>query len=384
MAADGRPPEVSSEATAALITKYFPFKHVSLVSLKTLPSYDDRNIYFSGVLEEEGGQCGGERPFVLKLFNCITTNVDILHGITAIMQHLSERCFPNCCPIASRRGDYVISLSDSEMYGVGREGPRSGVRYPVRVLTFLPGEVMDKLEKRFMTPELSFSVGDLVGRMNLALQVSWSVYRVLLQRKSSLLQNFSHPAIDKRRNEDWDLQYFLADIQKYIPHVQDEKKRHVADSVVAMYEKHIVPLMPSMKKGVIHGDVNGLNIIFNPTAESCEMVGLIDFGDFTHSCYLFELAIMVAYAQLEKENPVEFVAPMIQGYLEVFPLSKEELGCLYYAVLARLCQSAVNGEYRFTQEPWNTYLLTTPALAWEMMDLLLALTRERVEEIWKI
>ena len=196
------------------------------------------------------------------------------------------------------------------------------------------------------------------------------------------LQNFSHPALDKRYNEDWDLQYFLSDIQKYLPHLQDEKKRHMADSIVAMYEQHIVPVMPSMKRGVIHGDVNGLNIIFNPTAESCEVVGLIDYGDCTHSCYLFELAIMVAYAQLEKENPVEFVAPMIQGYLKVFPLSREELGCLYCAVLGRLCQTAVNGEYRFTQEPWNTYLLTTPAQAWKMIDLLLTLTKEKVEEIW--
>ena len=151
-----------------------------------------------------------------------------------------------------------------------------------------------------------------------------------------------------------------------------------------MYETHIVPTMPLMKKGFIHNDVSGMNIVLQPVGDGYEIAGLLDFGECAYTCYLFEVAAMVAYAQLEKENPVEFVAPMIQGYLKVFPLSREELGCLYYAVLARLCQSAVNGEYCFTQEPWNTYLLTTPAQAWKVMGLLLTLTKEKVDEIWKI
>ena len=177
--ADGRPPEASSETTAALITNYFPFKYVSLTSLKALPSYDDRNIYFNGVLEDDrqadSSQCGEERPFVLKLTNHITTALDYLHGVNAMMHYLREKGFSNCCPIASRKGSYVVSASESEILGVAREGAPSSTTYPVRVLTFLSGEVMDKLEKQFLTPELSYSVGDLVGRMNFALQVSWGL-----------------------------------------------------------------------------------------------------------------------------------------------------------------------------------------------------------------
>ena len=139
-----------------------------------------------------------------------------------------------------------------------------------------------------------------------------------------------------------------------------------------------------MKKGLIHNDISGMNIIVRQVGEKHEFAGLLDFGECAHTCCLFELAAMLAYGQLEKENPVEFVAPMVQGYLDVFPLTKEELDCLYYAVLARLCQSAVNGEYRFTLEPWNTYLLTTPAEAWKVINLLLTLSKEGVEEIWNI
>jgi len=179
------------------------------------------------------------------------------------------------------------------------------------------------------------------------------------------------------------LQYFTS-LKKYIPHIGGEQKREKAYTVMAAYEAHILPRLPSMKRGVIHGDVNGLNIIMHKVGEKYEIAGLIDFGDSVRTCYLFELAIMLMYGMVEKDNPVEFVTPMLHGYLDAFLLSREELECLYYAVLTRLCLSAVMGEYTFSQEPWNTYLLTTPAKAWKLIDLLLTLTKERVEEIWHV
>jgi len=187
----------------------------------------------------------------------------------------------------------------------------------------------------------------------------------------------------EERIEVWDLKHF-GNIKKYIPHLQDEKKREMANTVMAMFEANVLPAIPSWKKGMIHNDVSGQNIVLKKAGGEYEIVGLLDFGECAYTCYLFELAAMLAYAKLERENPVEFVAPMLRGYLDAFPLSRDELGCLYYAVLARMCQSAVSGEYRFTQEPWNAYLLTTPAKAWRVINLMLTLTKDRVEEIWRI
>ena len=171
-AADGRPPDLGSEATSALVTTLFPFQHVSLDSIKPLPSYDDRNIYFNGILEQKRGEHGScsEEPFVLKLYNCYTSTVDVLEGLNAVMLFLSERDLevPCCCPVASRAGTHVVVISEREMTG---EPARSDARYPVKVVRFIPGEVMDKLEKRHLTPELSYSVGCMVGRLDLALQV---------------------------------------------------------------------------------------------------------------------------------------------------------------------------------------------------------------------
>ena len=169
MAADGRPPELGSGATSALITKLFPFKHVSIESMRALPSYDDRNTYFDGLLETPDGS-GCEEPFVLKISNRYINTPDIVEGLNAMMLFLSGRGFPCCCPVASRGGSHAIAASESELLGAVAE-TESEVTYPVRVFRFIPGDVMDKLEKRYLTPELSYSVGDVVGRMDLALQV---------------------------------------------------------------------------------------------------------------------------------------------------------------------------------------------------------------------
>ena len=171
MAADGRPPELGSEATSVLVTTLFPFQHVSLNSIRPLPSYDDRNIYFTATPEPKGNGPCLEEPFVLKLYNCYTTTVDVLEGLNAVMLFLSEGDLevPCCRPVASRAGSHVVVVSESEMTG---EPTRSDARYPVRVVRFIPGEVMDKLEKRHLTRELSYSVGRMVGRLDLALQVT--------------------------------------------------------------------------------------------------------------------------------------------------------------------------------------------------------------------
>ena len=50
----------------------------------------------------------------------------------------------------------------------------------------------------------------------------------------------------------------------------------------------------------------------------------------------------MAYFMMEHDNPLEFVKPLITGYLSVFPLSETALDILYCVVLGRLAQSYIN------------------------------------------
>ena len=181
-----RPPEVDYKTAAALVAKRFPFKHVTLESFRNLPSYYDRNIYFEGVLEnsssqqEEGGE---EEGYVLKV-SSLSTPPEIIEGLNSQMLFLSSKGFPCCYPIASRSGRYTPLASESELLGVAELGDARqvdvqscvDVKYPVRVMKFIAGEIMDQLDEKLLSPELCYSVGKMAGRMDVLLEVSVSSF----------------------------------------------------------------------------------------------------------------------------------------------------------------------------------------------------------------
>ena len=158
--AAARPPELSSEATSSLITTFFPFKSVSIDSIKSLPSYNDRNVLFSGTMEESCTQ--EEEAFVLKMYNRHINTPAVVNGLSAMMLCVSESGIPCCRPIP-RREDYQGVETELESCGYD-------VRY-TNILRFIPGTVMDKLDKKYLTAELGYSVGKMAGEMDLALQV---------------------------------------------------------------------------------------------------------------------------------------------------------------------------------------------------------------------
>ena len=197
------------------------------------------------------------------------------------------------------------------------------------------------------------------------------------------MQEFQHPAISGREFSGWDLKYFLH-VKEYVPTIEDPEKLKMAGTVFKNFEMHVIPKFPSLRQGVIHGDANMQNILVAKKNGRYEMAGVLDFAECFHSCYVFEVAIILAMAMitLGVENPLQISCPTLSGYLRTFPMSEEELDCLYYCVLARLCESAVIGEYKFKQDPSNAYLMTTPAKAWRMIKKILMTSKDDVDKIW--
>ncbi len=180
-------------------------------------------------------------------------------------------------------------------------------------------------------------------------------------------------------------------MKTFLNDVNDPKKKRQAETIFLIYEENIIPKIPSLEKGIIHCDTNGQNIIVSkkPSGDTYHMAGLVDFGHSLRTCVVFDLGICLAYLMLENIDPVtsssavELVGPVIRGYHSVLPLTKEEFDSLYYLALARCLQSALNGERAFRTEPWNSYLLTSPKKAWQIIDILLGTTEEEVNRIWK-
>ena len=165
-----RPPPLAFETAHSLLSGRFAFKIVSPTSFKQLPSYDDRNFYFEGQLDSSEPSDGvGTEPFVLKISNPMR-GLQFLNATNAMMLHLRAKGIKCSEPVMSKFGRYIEKVSEKELLVGQSEGGE--VIYPVRVMKFVPGEMMNGIEVKFLTPRLLYNVGQFVGQVNTALEVS--------------------------------------------------------------------------------------------------------------------------------------------------------------------------------------------------------------------
>ena len=184
--AAGRPPSLSSAAIAKLVKEYFYFHDVDERSVKQLPSYDDRNFYFRGCATTPEPASSitsrsilSDREYILKLNNPLIVSYDVLSGINDLLNHLHAKSFTKCNqPLASRGGDLLKITKEELLEYEGHlepveTGDKSGeCTYFLRVLTFIPGECFDKVDKHCLTPRLLYDVGHCIGSAEAILQVA--------------------------------------------------------------------------------------------------------------------------------------------------------------------------------------------------------------------
>jgi len=151
----------------------------------------------------------------------------------------------------------------------------------------------------------------------------------------------------------------------------------LVSNILAAYRNRVLPKLPHLPRGVIHGDFNEQNIIVQPSANDkgdYDIHGLIDFGDLQIGAYVFELAIAVCYLMLEcvKDgstlDPFEGAQNVLKGYSSVRQVEECELEVLRILVACRLCQSLVMGAYTYSLDPGNEYLLITAKTGWALLE----------------
>ena len=186
----GRPPSLSSAAVVKLVKEFFWFKAVDELSVKEFPSYDDRNFYFRGTLEEARDhlQTDGvedvtphaqqklEGEYVLKLNNPLFASYDVLLGINALLNHLHANGCTRCIrPLVGRAGADVLEITKEKLMEYGSNSDLTEKMKEskcfMRVVTFIPGECLDTVDKHHLTPRLLYDVGNCVGNACAILQV---------------------------------------------------------------------------------------------------------------------------------------------------------------------------------------------------------------------
>jgi 4-aminobutyrate aminotransferase-like enzyme/Ser/Thr protein kinase RdoA (MazF antagonist) len=151
--------------------------------------------------------------------------------------------------------------------------------------------------------------------------------------------------------------------------VADPARRALVERAVARFEAEVVPVLPRLRRALIHGDANDHNVLVGPPRERPRRVtGLLDFGDIHHGLVAAEPAVAAAYALLGEEDPLAAVAAVVGGYHSAHPLGEEELDALFALVGARLAVSVTTSALRSQRTSADPYVTVSEAPAWAALE----------------
>jgi 4-aminobutyrate aminotransferase-like enzyme/Ser/Thr protein kinase RdoA (MazF antagonist) len=208
----------------------------------------------------------------------------------------------------------------------------------VRLVTFLDGIPMGRA--KYCSDRLFSKLGSYMGRLDNA------------------LYHFDHPAFHRRFQ--WDLLTAPQYISEHIDLISNRRLKDLIAKISTSYRHSIVPLYPHLRKSVIHNDVNDYNLIIsqaNPiTFQENEIVGAIDYGDAIYSFLVSDLAVCIAYAILNKPDPLKIARDITGAYHKEFSLNEIEISALFGMICMRLCLSLCLGAYQSRQRPRDAYL----------------------------
>jgi 4-aminobutyrate aminotransferase-like enzyme/Ser/Thr protein kinase RdoA (MazF antagonist) len=329
-------PNFSPEAARSLADELYGIS----AAATALPSERDQNFLLA--------TDAGER-FVFKIANALEER-GLLEAQQKALTHLAQQ--NSLCPrvVLSLKGDGLLQIES-----------RAKAQHFVRVVTYLPGIPLANVGRH--SPELLSDLGRKLGQVDRA------------------LASFDHEAI--HRDFHWDLRNGLRVIGEYAPLVADEGSRQLVYEQADSFERDLVPLLFKLRQSAIHNDANDYNILVgddgNLHANNQRVVGLIDFGDIVHSFTVADLAIAIAYAILDKPDPLATAALVVRGYHAENPLNEDEIAALFALVCLRLCMSVCHAAHQQTQRPEDDYLTVSQRPIRTTLPMLAAIALEVAE-----
>ena len=351
-------PNFTLEQAETLALKRYGFA----VRASELPSERDQNFLLrprghggrAGPMEEGAsadGNTADGRAFVLKIGNpkedegSLAMQNAILARLAAVRPGLDDDWrapFPRVVP--DLHGSFLAAVE------------KHGVRYPLRLVTYLPGVPVARVNPQ--RPELLRSWGGVLARLN------------------ATLADFEHPAAE--RGFHWDLRSASSIFEERVGSVKGRDRRALLRRRMADCEMRLMPLVPDLRTQVVHGDANDYNVLANRVEDvppggrygDRRVTGIIDFGDAMRTWLATEPAVAGAYAMLSKRDPVGALAQLVSGFHGEYPLGEEEIAAVFPLTGMRLCLSATMAAYQRAREPNNEYLSISETHVWELLERL--------------
>ncbi len=217
----------------------------------------------------------------------------------------------------------------------------------MRLLTWVSGRPLAQVNPH--TPELLYHVGAMLGKLTRA------------------FASFQHPAA--HRFLKWDPSQALW-TKTHLSRIGDPVRQDLAAYFADLFEREAAPLFPKLRQSVTYGDANDYNILVSDDPLNPNVPGVIDFGDMVFSHTVNELGIALAYAMMDKPDPLQAAIPMVQGFHSEFPLTEPEVQALFPLLCARLLISVTCSAINLEEAPDNAYLQISDQPAWDLLQRL--------------
>jgi Ser/Thr protein kinase RdoA (MazF antagonist) len=240
----------------------------------------------------------GER-FVFKIANSSESGVITEFQIQALSHVMRQGC-----PVATPEIHRTLAGKESTIVFDG------DIPHVCRVVSYLAGTPLSAVS---MTPKLVQHFGRCAANLDLA------------------LANYEHAGDSQVLL--WDLQH-AGELRELITYVEEPELRAAVSLCLDDFDRRVQPKLPSLRRQVIHGDLNADNVLVADDRES--IVGVIDFGDMVRAPLIMEIAIAAAYLRVGEGDPLSLIAPFITGYNSITALEDVELELLFDLIRARL------------------------------------------------
>lgn len=289
------------------------------------------------------------RTYMLRFVNPAEVPAEVDFQ-TALLGHLAQR--DSSLPVPrlqeSRSGERTPQVSVA------------GQNLTLRAVSYLPGTAQYQVPR---SKALMHELGDALARLDIA------------------LSDFEHPGAVRELL--WDITD-LSQMQGWVPYLTDSEQRRTIASVLQAHQQKVVPASQSLRRQVIHNDLNTHNLLVCST-DPQRLAGIIDFGDALRAPLVNELATALAYQLNSNGNDLFlYCRPLITAYTARQPLTDGELQVLPELVASRLALSLLIAQHRAVLYPQNRdYILRNQAHAWSSLSRLTALSFTQTDDIFR-
>tara|TARA_B100000614_G_scaffold81029_1_gene72565 strand:- start:164 stop:2398 length:2235 start_codon:yes stop_codon:yes gene_type:complete len=302
--------------------------------LTRLPGYDINNYL---------GTCNNSK-YIIKKYQHSNGVINQIKSENKLLEYLNEKKSIYPQPIKNINGkSYVIYHDDKN-------------KYVVRLLSYLNGKFLGEINQ---TKKILESLGDFAADMN----------KAILGYEDFFISS---------RVWQWDIQHLHLN-KNFINDIESSRDRKLVKYFFQQFDDVVVPVLPSLRKSIIHNDLNEWNILCDDKGVS----GVIDFGDIAHTQLVNEVAIAMTYGAYDKDDPIANSSYILSSYHKKVPLTLNEISILYYLITAKLCMSVCNSAHSRKINPYNKYALISEKNAWKTLKKFIRYSPRFVENKYR-